>query len=150
MTMLKKIFAAAFALAIGGTAQAGEVTVKMVNSGPGGQNVFDPAFVAIAPGDTVKFVASDKSHSVETIKGMAPDGAPEVKGKIGQDQSVTFDKEGVYGFKCLPHFAMGMVAVVAVGKKLENLDQAKGVDVPKAVHARLDPLLAKAAETKGN
>ena len=27
-----------------------------------------------------------------------------------------FDKPGVYGVKCMPHYAMGMVALVVVGK----------------------------------
>ena len=37
--------------------------------------VFEPAFVKIAPGDTVKFVSTDKGHNAEIIKGMLPEGA---------------------------------------------------------------------------
>ena len=43
--------------------------------------VFEPALVKVAPGDTVKFVATDKGHNAETIKGMLPDGARDVRRK---------------------------------------------------------------------
>ena len=50
-------------------------------------------------------------------------------GKIDQDIAVTFDKPGVYGVKCLPHYGMGMVALVVVGTPV-NLDDAKAVSHP--------------------
>lgn len=37
--------------------------------------MFEPALVKIAPGDTVKFVPTDKGHNAESIKVMLPDGA---------------------------------------------------------------------------
>jgi plastocyanin len=37
--------------------------------------VFEPALVKIEPGDTVKFVAANKGHNAETIKGLLPEGA---------------------------------------------------------------------------
>ena len=40
--------------------------------------------------------------------------------------TVTLDKEGVYGVKCSPHYGMGMVALIEVGKPV-NLDEAKAV-----------------------
>ena len=126
------------------SARAEEVTVKMLNSGAEGPMVFEPALVKVKPGDTVKFVATDQGHNVETIKGMAPEGTAPVKSKINQDQTITFDKEGVYGFKCAPHYAMGMVALVVVGSKLDNLDQAKAASVPGGAKKRLEPLLAQA------
>jgi pseudoazurin len=57
---------------------------------------------------------------------MLPDGAEPFKGKMNEQITVTFDKEGVYGVKCTPHYGMGMVALVVVGKPV-NLDQAKAV-----------------------
>jgi plastocyanin len=91
------IFAAAalLALALASAAHAAEVEVKMLNKGgDGGSMVFEPALVKLAPGDTVKFVATDKGHNAETIKGMLPDGATAFTGKNGEDISVTFDKDG--------------------------------------------------------
>jgi pseudoazurin len=105
---------------------AAEVEIKMLNKGAEGLMVFEPALVKIEPGDTVKFVASDKSHNAESIKNMLPEGAAPFAGKMNEDVAVTFDKSGVYGVKCMPHYAMGMVALVVVGKP-DNLDQAKAV-----------------------
>jgi len=119
--------AAALMLAAGGAAQAAEVEIKLLNKGTeGGAMVFEPAFVKIAPGDSVKFVATDKGHNAETIKGMLPAGATPFLGKNGEDVTVKFDQEGVYGVKCLPHYGMGMVAMIVVGAPT-NADQAKAV-----------------------
>jgi pseudoazurin len=110
----------------GAGAQAAEVEVKMLNRGAEGVMVFEPAFVKIASGDTVKFIATDKGHNAETVKGMLPEGAAAFVGKNGEDVAVKFDQEGVYGVKCMPHYGMGMVAMVVVGNPT-NADQAKAV-----------------------
>jgi hypothetical protein len=39
---------------------------------------------------------------------------------------VKFDQAGVYGVKCMPHYGMGMVAMIVVGTPA-NIDQAKAV-----------------------
>jgi pseudoazurin len=126
--MRKTLMIAAVAmLAMTGLAAAAEVEVKMLNKGSdGGAMVFEPALVKIAPGNTVKFIATDKGHNAETVKGMLPDGAAAFTGKNGEDVSVTFDQAGIYGIKCLPHYGMGMVAMIVVGTPA-NLDQAKAV-----------------------
>ena len=133
----------AAALAVALPAAADEVSVKMLNSGPGGMMVFDPALVRLKPGDSIKFVPTDKGHNVETIKGMAPEGADYVKSAVGQETVVKFDKEGVYGFKCSPHYMMGMVALVVVGDKRDNLEAAKSVQHNKLTQKRMEPLLAQ-------
>ena len=125
--MRKVMSLAAFAVLMSASmALAAEVEVKMLNKGAEGLMVFEPALVKIEPGDTVKFVASDKSHNAESIKGMLPEGAAPFAGKMNEDIVVTFDKAGAYGVKCMPHYAMGMVALVVVGKP-DNLDEAKAV-----------------------
>jgi pseudoazurin len=132
--MRKVMTLAAFAVLMSASmALAAEVEVKMLNKGAEGLMVFEPSLVKIEPGDTVKFVASDKSHNAETIKNMLPAGATPFAGKMSEDVTVTFDKSGVYGVKCTPHYAMGMVALVVVGKP-DNLDEAKAV--PQSGKAR--------------
>ena len=116
MRKLLMLAAVGTVLGLGGTALAAEVEVKLLNKGAAGVMVFEPALVTIAPGDSVKFIATDKSHNAETIKGMIPDGAQPFTGKMNEDVTVTFDQAGVYGVKCMPHYGMGMVALVAVGK----------------------------------
>ena len=121
--MRKVMSLAAFAVLMSAS-MALAAEVKMLNKGAEGLMVFQPALVKIEPGDTVKFVASDKSHNAESIKGMLPEGAAPFAGKMNEDVVVTFDKAGVYGVKCMPHYAMGMVALIVVGKP-DNLDAAK-------------------------
>jgi pseudoazurin len=111
---------------VAGAASAAEVEVKMLNKGTEGVMVFEPSFVKIAPGDSVKFVAADKGHNVESIKGMVPAGAAPFTGKNSEDTTVIFDRPGVYGVKCMPHYAMGMVALILVGAP-DNLAEAKAV-----------------------
>jgi pseudoazurin len=149
---MKAVLVAAV-VALAGTAHAAEIEVKMLNKGSdGAPMVFEPSFVKIAPGDTVKFISTDKGHNAETIKGMLPQGAATFVGKNGEDVAVTFDKEGVYGVKCLPHYGMGMVAMVVVGDPV-NADEAKAVpQVGKAkqvfatLFSKLDTLKTAAAK----
>ena len=61
-------------MAMAGGARAAEVEVKMLNKGAEGLMVFEPALIKVAPGNSVKFVSTDKGHNAETIKGMLPDG----------------------------------------------------------------------------
>jgi pseudoazurin len=98
-------------------AAAKEYQVKMLNKGSDGSlMVFEPAYLKVAPGDSVKFLATQKGHNAESLLGMAPAGAAAFKGKIDEEITVKFTKEGVYGYKCLPHLGMGMVGVIQVGK----------------------------------
>ena len=149
--MRRAMVLAAFTLLMSASmTPAAEVEVKMLNKGTEGLMVFEPALVKIEPGDTVKFVATDKSHNAETIKNMLPEGAAPFAGKMSEDVAVTFDKPGVYGIKCMPHYAMGMVALVVVGKP-DNLDQAKAVPQlgkAKQVFASLFERLTQQAAAK--
>ena len=126
--MRKVMTSAAIAILMGlaGAAMAAEVEVKMLNKGAEGAMVFEPALVKIEPGDTVKFVSTDKGHNAESIKGMFPADAAPFVGKNGEDVAVTFDKPGAYGVKCLPHYGMGMVALIVVGTP-GNLAEARAV-----------------------
>ena len=138
-------------MSVAGAATAAEIEVKMLNKGSEGLMVFEPALVKIEPGDTVKFVATDKGHNAETIKGMLPADATPFAGKNNEDVIVTFDKSGAYGVKCMPHYGMGMVALIVVGTP-GNLAEAKAVPQigkAKQVFAALfDKLPTKAAEAK--
>lgn len=129
-------------------AQAAEFEVKMLNKGPDNQAMmFDPPFLKVQPGDTVKFVATDKGHDAETIPGMLPDGATPFKGKLSQDISVTFDKPGLYGYRCVPHFGMGMVGLIEVGGSTANLDAAKQAKMPPLATKRMTALLDQAVKS---
>ncbi|CAD7024549.1 pseudoazurin [Pseudorhizobium endolithicum] len=125
-------------------ALSAEIEVKMLNKGSDGQAmVFEPAAIKAAPGDTIKFVPSDKGHDAAAMKGMIPEGAEEFKGKMNQELSVTLDKEGAYVVKCTPHLGMGMVAVIVVGDAPANLDAVKTGKLPKKARERVDAAIAE-------
>lgn len=90
-------------------------------------NLFSPAILQIAPGDTVKFTVVDKGHNSVAKKGMLPEGAEPWKGKMSKEVEVTFDVEGTYGYVCIPHYSMGMVGLILVGDYKVNLEEARGV-----------------------
>ena len=125
-----KKFIAALALGtaviFAGLAGAAEIEVKMLNKGEKGSMVFEPDLIVAAPGDTVRFVPTDKGHNVETIKGMLPQGAEPFKSKIGDEFTIKLDAQGVYGVKCAPHYGMGMVALIRVGDTA-NIEEAMAV-----------------------
>ncbi|GGB02651.1 pseudoazurin [Brucella endophytica] len=125
-------------------AGAAEIEVKMLNKGAKGVMVFEPDFIKAAPGDTIKFVPTDKGHNAEIIKGMLPDGAEAFKGKTNEEVTVTLTKEGLYGVKCLPHYGMGMVALIQVGAPT-NLDAAKAVKHPGKAKIHFEALLGQVA-----
>jgi pseudoazurin len=126
------LLAAVAALAINGAAAAAEFEVKMLDKGAEGVMVFEPSLVKIEPEDTVKFVLVNKGHNAESIKGMMPGDAMPFVGKMNQDVEVKFDKPGVYGVKCLPHYGMGMVALIVVGTPANQEEAMKVVHPGKA------------------
>jgi pseudoazurin len=125
-------FLAAGAIVLGSSiaAEAAEYQVQTLNMSAHGMFQFEPQQLKIQPGDTVHFVAKDKGHNVESIDGMLPDGAAPFKSGIGQDITVAFTKPGVYGFKCTPHYGMGMVGLIVVGDPSSNLQKAESVNHP--------------------
>ncbi|MBI1291449.1 pseudoazurin [bacterium] len=104
------------AVAMAANANAAEHTIEMLNKGEKGAMVFQPDFVKAEIGDTIRFVPTDKGHNAESIKGMLPVGFEPFKGKFGKEVILTVDRQGIYGVKCTPHYAMGMVALIEVGE----------------------------------
>jgi pseudoazurin len=87
--------------------------------------------VKAAPGDVIHFEPTDAAHNAETIPSLLPAGATAFKGVMGKDVSVTVSKPGLYGVKCMPHYTMGMVALIQVGKVTPaELAAAKAVNLP--------------------
>jgi pseudoazurin len=140
--MTKTIFslagAAALSLAMAFAAQAADHEIHMLNKGADGAMVFEPGGLKVAPGDTVTFVPTDKSHNAESVKDLIPAGAEPFKGKMNETIKVTFTVPGAYVVKCAPHFGMGMTAVVVVGDAPANLDAVKTAKLPKKARERLD------------
>ncbi len=98
--------------------------VKMLNAGKEGMMVFEPAYISVNKGDTVKFVATDLAHNSSSVEGMIPEGATPWVGAMSQDIEVTLTEKGVYVYQCTPHNMMAMVGVIKV-ETSSNLDQVK-------------------------
>lgn len=123
-------------------ASAAEHEVHMLNKDETGAMVFKPALIKAAPGDTIRFVPTDKTHNAETIPNMLPEGAEPFKGKVNEDITFKVTKEGVYGVRCQPHYGMGMVALIVVGKPV-NLEAAKAVKQPGIAKKRFEAIFAQ-------
>ena len=76
---------------------------------------------------------------------MLPDGVAPSSGLMNKEFVLPVTKPGIYGIKCKPHYAMGMVAVVQVGNgPSANLAAAKAVKVPGLAGKRMAAALAQA------
>lgn len=129
-------------MTMAGTAIAADHTVQMLNRGTeGGSMVYEPAFLKIEPGDTVTFVSANPGHNVVSIKGMLPEGVEPFRSSLSKDFTMTFETPGLYGYKCLPHYGMGMVGLIQVGDSADNLDEAAGVRHPGRAKQKFDDLL---------
>ena len=143
MKLATLLAAPAFVLALAGAGFAAEHEVHMLNKGETGTMVFEPAFVKAEPGDTIHFIPTDKSHNVEAIKDILPEGVEIFKSKINEEYTLTVTEAGLYGVKCTPHFAMGMVGLIQVGDAPANLDAAKTAKMSKKARERMDAEIAQ-------
>ena len=122
---------------------AADIEVKMLNKdADGNKMVFEPMLIVAEKGDTVTFLPTEKGHMAASIKGMLPDGIKKFKGKINKPVSIVVSEDGLYGVKCTPHLANGMVALIAVGDvKVDGF--LDGVKLPKKSKARMEEMLAQ-------
>jgi pseudoazurin len=140
------ISAIALVLAMTAPAAAASFEVHMLNKGETGRMVFEPAITTVAVGDTVTFVPTDKGHNAETIPEILPAGGTTFKGEMNKEVAVTFEVAGTYGVKCLPHFGMGMVALVVVGDEPVNAELVTAPKLPREAAARFGDMLKAAAK----
>lgn len=84
---------------------------------------FSPNILFINPGDTVQW-ENMTIHDSVSMEGLIPEGAEPWVFKLGQNGAVTLIEEGVYIYKCNPHYPLGMVAAIIVGKPV-NIEQVQ-------------------------
>lgn len=129
---------------------AEQFDVQMLNNDPDNprsRNLFKPALLHIQPGDSVRFVSVDLGHNSESIKGLVPTGVASWKTDLSKDVVITFDTEGVYGYKCSPHYALGMVGLVVVGSAEVNEEIFKNTKMPRRASKRFKKLFRKLEHT---
>ncbi|MBS3652276.1 pseudoazurin [Pseudaminobacter sp. 19-2017] len=122
----------------------------MLNKGSDGTPmVFEPLVVKAAPGDTVTFVPTDKSHNSASMKDGLPDGAEMWKGKANEKITVTVTEEGVYMYQCTPHLGMGMIGAIVVGKPA-NLETVKALKYPGKAKVTAEKIFAEIETSNGS
>lgn len=134
---------AALAVLLAAPALAEVHEVEMYNRSENGPMIYEPSYLRIAPGDSVRFVPTQPGHNAATIDSMIPEGATPFTSRINEDVTVTFDATGSYGIKCSPHLAMGMVMLIHVGDVGETV-LPEGL--PKKARERFEAILSGLAE----
>ncbi len=140
--MLLRSLIVLFLLSVPAMAETFEV--KMLNRNETGPMPFEPDYLVIKPGDTVKFIATDPGYNAATIAGMIPGDGKKFVGKINQEIEVSLTQEGIWGIKCSPHFTMGMAMLIQVGDKPAT-EADLPTDLPPAARKRMLEILARKA-----
>ncbi|MEE4537765.1 MAG: pseudoazurin [Erythrobacter sp.] len=124
------------------------IEVQMYTRDPegSGMQVFAPRVVRAQVGDTIRFVPTDPTHQSQSIDEMLPAGVEGWKGDINEAVEFVVPTPGIYGYKCNPHYAAGMVGLVIVeGEGMtDNLEAAKAVSHPGLAGREFDEIFAEA------
>jgi pseudoazurin len=104
---------------------------------------YNPLVTTIQPGDTVAW-ENMPTHDTQSLEGLIPEGAEYWHSPLGENFQRTFNVEGIYVYKCTPHFGSGMGGAIIVGKPV-NLDAIKAADA-KGAAGRLVRKAIAAAE----
>ena len=114
----------------------------MLNRNDSGPMPFEPDYLVIRPGDSVKFIAASPGHNAATIDGMIPGNGEKFVGRINEEIEVTLTEEGIWGIKCSHHYTMSMVMLIQVGDTpATEADLSK--DLPPAARERMLQILAR-------
>lgn len=126
--------------------------VQMLTRDPDGSGlqVFKPRLITAEVGDTVKFVPTDPTHQSSSIPEMLPAGVTGWEGEINKEVSYVLPTPGIYGYKCVPHYAAGMIGMVVVkGEGMtSNLEEAKAVSHPGLAGREFNEIF-ETAESEG-
>ena len=141
MNKIIKLYGLVLILLIGNTVHAAEThVVKMLNTGASGSMVFEPAFIKINSGDSIKFEMVDAGHNAVTV--AAPAGSVPFDTKYKPSTLVQFDTSGIYLYKCSPHAMMAMAGLIQVS------DASNKADMEKAVMKFESSVMIPAAKTR--
>jgi pseudoazurin len=104
---------------------------------------YAPLVIVIALGDTVAW-ENMSSHDTQAMEGLVPEGSEMWHSAMGENFQRTFMQEGIYIYKCTPHWGAAMGGVIIVGKPV-NLEAIKTATV-KGAAKRLVKKAIQAAE----
>ena len=118
--------------------------VRMLNRNDKGPMPFEPDYLVVRPGDSVKFIAASPGHNAATIDGMIPGDGERFVGRINEEIEVTLTQEGIWGIRCSPHYTMGMVMLIQVGDTPATKADLPN-DLPPAARKRMLDIIARRA-----
>ena len=140
---MKKLFIVIFAFFFVTNAYSADAQIEMLNKrDDGARMVYSKEVVKIDTGQSIEWVAKDKGHNVEMVAG--PDGSTlPKKSKLSKNFTMTFDKPGIYIYKCTPHVGLGMIGIVVVGGNSSNKDAISKVKFSGKAKKKRDKLLSE-------
>ena len=124
------------------SSDAAPKVIEMLNRQNDEMMVFSIPLLQVKSGETVTFKATDLTHSVAFVDGGVPAGVSPLKGVFNTDTSYTFEKPGIYVYKCPAHYGMGMIGAVVVDKNHDNLAAVKSLELMPAAQKRLNQILS--------
>jgi pseudoazurin len=105
--------------------------------------VYAPLVITVQPGDIVAW-ENMSTHDTQSMEGLIPDGAEHWHSAMGENFQRTFTVEGIYIYKCTPHFGAGMGGAIIVGKPT-NLDAIQNSGAKGAAKRLVKKAVAAAA-----
>ncbi len=135
------------ALVVGSSfaAFAETIEVEMLNKNEAGDRmVFSQELIRAEVGDVIRFVPTDKSHNAQSVKDALPENQEAFKGKMNDAVEYTVTETGLTAVICLPHQALGMVALVMVGDDVSNAEEILDARIPGKGKTKLETLVEEA------
>jgi pseudoazurin len=115
-----------------------------------GQGIsFAPSVIKAQVGDIIAFKEM-AGHFVDPVTNLWPEGAEKMHSEMGADYNYEVKKEGLYVFKCPPHWGARMGAVMLVGNPADlsaTLDKYFSIAETEADAKPAKGLLKKFKET---
>ena len=139
---MKKLFLFVALFMFTSIVNAADLSIDMLNKRDDGKRmVYSLELAKIDAGQSIEWVAKDKGHNVEMIKG--PDGATlPKKSKLNENVTIKFDTPGIYLYKCTPHVGMGMIGIVVVGGDTSNKEAISKVKLAGKAKKKRKALLS--------
>ena len=147
--MPRILLSTAFVCGTSFAALADTIEVEMLNKNEAGDRmVFSQELIRAEVGDVIRFLPTDKSHNAQSVKGAVPEGQEAFRGKMNKAVEYKVTETGMSAIICLPHQALGMVALVVVGDDLSNADQILEARIPGKGGDKIEALVEQAAATQ--
>ena len=128
---------------------ADTIEVEMLNKNEAGDRmVFSQELIRAEVGDVIRFVPTDKSHNAQSVKNALPEDQEVFKGKMNKAVEYVVTETGLTAVVCLPHQAMGMVALVVVGNDVSNEEQILEARIPGKGEDKIQVLVEEAKATQ--